>query len=268
MGLGLIAIGLTSGVLGVLFALAQHDLKRLLAYHSVENIGIIALGLGVGLLGMSTGSPVLIVLGFAGALLHVVNHALFKGLLFLGAGAVLHATGTREIDRLGGLLKRMPWTAATFLVGAAAISGLPPLNGFVSEFLIFFGAFKGGISTAGPIAVPLLALIAGLALIGGLAAACFTKAFGIVFLGEPRSEHAAHAHEVDWTMRLPMLMLAAGCVLHRFVGAVRGRKFAGGAGEPDATWSPERSAEIWPPRHSPLTFVVIGAGVFLLLLLD
>jgi hydrogenase-4 component B len=208
---GLITIGLTSGVLGVLFALAQHDLKRLLAYHSVENIGIIALGLGVGLLGMTTSSPMLIVLGFGGALLHVINHALFKGLLFLGAGAVVQGTGTHEIDHLGGLLKRMPWTAATFLIGAVAISGLPPLNGFVSEFLIFLGAFKGGISTGGEIAVPLLALIAGLALIGGLAVACFTKAFGIVFLGEPRSEHVSRAHEVDWTMRLPMLVLAAGC---------------------------------------------------------
>ncbi len=211
-GWGLVAIGLSSGVLGVLFALAQHDLKRLLAYHSVENIGIIALGLGVGLLGMSTGSAVLMVLGFGGALLHVLNHALFKGLLFLGAGAVVHGTGTREIDHLGGLLKRMPWTAAAFLIGAVAISGLPPLNGFLSEFLIFFGAFKGGISTSGPVAVPLLAVIAGLALIGGLAVACFTKAFGIVFLGEPRSEHVSRAHEVDWTMRLPMLMLAAACV--------------------------------------------------------
>ena len=212
-GWGLIAIGLTSGVLGVLFALAQHDLKRLLAYHSVENIGIVALGLGVGLLGSSTGSSILIVLGFGGAMLHVVNHALFKGLLFLGAGAVLHGSNTLEIDHLGGLLKRMPWTATLFLIGAVAISGLPPLNGFVSEFLIFLGAFKGGISTAGPVAVPLLAVIAGLALIGGLAVACFTKAFGIVFLGEPRSEHASHAHESGWAMRLPMLALAAGCVL-------------------------------------------------------
>jgi len=212
-GWALIAIGLTSGVLGVLFALAQHDLKRLLAYHSVENIGIIALGLGVGLLGMNLGSPLLVVLGLGGALLHVVNHALFKGLLFLGAGAVLHGAKTLEIDHLGGLLKRMPWTAAVFLIGAVAISGLPPLNGFVSEFLIFLGAFKGGISAEGPVAVPLLALIAGLALIGGLAVACFTKAFGIVFLGEPRSEHVAQAHEADWIMRLPMLVLAAGCVL-------------------------------------------------------
>ena len=209
----LVGIGLSSGILGVLFALAQHDLKRLLAYHSVENIGIIALGLGVGLLGISGGSPALIVLGFGGGLLHVANHALFKGLLFLGAGAVLHGAGTREIDHLGGLLKRMPWTAFTFLIGAVAISGLPPLNGFVSEFLIYLGAFGGGISLNGGAAVPLFGLIAGLALIGGLAAACFTKAFGIVFLGQPRREQAQHAHDPGWPMRIPMLLLAASCVL-------------------------------------------------------
>lgn len=209
----LVGIGLSSGILGVLFALAQHDLKRLLAYHSVENIGIIALGLGVGLLGISGGSPTLVVLGFGGGLLHVANHALFKSLLFLGAGAVLHGTGTREIDHFGGLLKRMPWTAFTFLIGAVAISGLPPLNGFVSEFLIYLGAFGGGISLNPGAAVPLFGLIAGLALIGGLAAACFTKAFGIVFLGQPRSEHVQHAHEAGWPMRIPMLLLAASCVL-------------------------------------------------------
>jgi hydrogenase-4 component B len=209
----LIGIGLSSGILGVLFALAQHDLKKLLAYHSIENIGIIALGLGVGLLGMSNGSLALIVLGFGGGLLHVANHALFKSLLFLGAGAVSHGTGTREIDRLGGLLKRMPWTGATFLVGAVAISGLPPLNGFVSELLIYLGAFGGGISLKAEGAVPLFGLIAGLALIGGLAAACFAKAFGIVFLGQPRSKHGEHAHESGWAMRIPMLVLAVGCVL-------------------------------------------------------
>ncbi len=142
-GWTLLAIGVVSGILGVLYALSQHDLKRLLAYHSVENIGIIALGLGVGLLGISYGNPAMAVLGFTGGLLHVVNHALFKSLLFLGAGSVLHATGTGEIDRLGGLLRRMPVTGATFLVGAAAISGLPPLNGFVSEFLIYLGAMAG-----------------------------------------------------------------------------------------------------------------------------
>jgi len=249
-----------------LFALAQHDLKRLLAYHSVENIGIITLGLGTGLLGMSTGSSMLIVLGFGGGLLHVVNHALFKGLLFLGAGAVLHGTGTLEIDHLGGLLKRMPWTAATFLIGAVAISGLPPLNGFVSEFLIFLGAFKGGVSTGGAIAVPLLALIAGLALIGGLAAACFTKAFGIVFLGEPRSEHVSHAHEADWTMRLPMLILAAGCVLiGLFAPVVVGSLQA--VLENLTHLQPAAVSENLAAVASPLAWVVIGTVAFLLLLL-
>ncbi|MDD5630083.1 MAG: proton-conducting transporter membrane subunit, partial [Elusimicrobia bacterium] len=129
----------------------------------------------------------------------------------LSAGAVAHEAGTREMDHLGGLIKRMPWTAFGFLVGAAAISALPPLNGFVSEFLIFLGAF-GAAAVSGPrVAVPCLAAIAGLALIGGLAVACFTKAFGIVFLGEPRSERAGRAHEAGWAMRLPMLVLAAGC---------------------------------------------------------
>jgi len=265
-GWGLIGIGLTSGVLGVLFALAQHDLKRLLAYHSVENIGIIALGLGTGLLGTSTGSSMLIVLGFGGALLHVVNHALFKGLLFLGAGAVLHGTGTLEINHLGGLLKRMPWTAVIFLIGAVAISGLPPLNGFVSEFLIFFGAFKGGLSTVGEIAVPLLALIAGLALIGGLAVACFTKAFGIVFLGEPRSEHVSHAHEAGWTMRLPMLVLAAGCILIGLLAPVVVGSLQTVL-ESFTQLEPAAVSENLAAVADPLKWVVIGTLAFLLLLL-
>ncbi len=207
----LIAVGVTSGVLGVLFALAQHDLKRLLAYHSVENIGIIALGLGTGMVSLSVHQPFLAVVGFAGGLLHVVNHALFKGLLFLGAGSVAHGAHTREIDHLGGLLKRMPWTGTTFLVGAAAICGLPPLNGFVSEFLIYLGAYDG-VRAGGPSTITGVAVIGGLALIGGLAAACFVKAFGIVFLGEPRTTPAAQAHESSVAMIAPMVILAAGCL--------------------------------------------------------
>jgi hydrogenase-4 component B len=209
----LLGIGIVSGVAGVLFALVQHDLKRLLAYHSVENIGIIGIGLGLGLLGQSFDLPVLTALGFGGALLHVVNHAAFKGLLFLGAGAVAHATGTREIDQLGGLLRRMPWTGATFLIGAAAISGLPPLNGFVSELLLYLGAFRTGATQPGAMAIAAILTIGSLALIGGLAAACFTKAFGIVFLGEPRSPEAARGHEVGLAMRGAMLALAAACVV-------------------------------------------------------
>ncbi len=206
----LIAIGLTSGVLGVLFALAQHDLKRLLAYHSVENIGIIALGLGLGVLGLALNQPVLAVLGIGGGLLHVLNHALFKGLLFLGAGAVLHATGVRNIEKLGGLMRHMPWTGALFLIGSFAICGLPPLNGFVSEFLIYVGAFTGaGLSG---VSLSSIGVIAGLAAIGGLAAACFTKAFGIVFLGEPRGIPSREVHEIGWGMKIPMLLLAIACL--------------------------------------------------------
>jgi len=209
----LIGIGIVSGILGVLFALAQHDLKRLLAYHTVENIGIITLGLGLGLLGVSFRAPLVAVLGVSGALFHVLNHAMFKGLLFLGAGAVAHATGTRDLDLLGGLSKRMPWVAGAFLVGAVAIVGLPPLNGFASEFLIYLGAFGGEELSDPGQAVPCLLVIPALALMGGLAAVCFTKVVGVVFLGEPRSEQAAGAHRPGLLMSLPMLVLAAGCLL-------------------------------------------------------
>lgn len=208
----LVAIGLVSGILGVLYALAQHELKRLLAYHSIENIGIIACGMGLGLLGVAYGTPFLIVLGFAGALLHVLNHAVFKGLLFLGAGSVLHGSGTGEIEHLGGLLRRMPWTGAAFLTGALAISGLPPLNGFVSEFLIYLGSFQAAAAAPSQVALAGMLLIAGLALIGGLAAACFVKAFGIAFLGEPRSEAARAAHESGLLLRAPMAVLAVACL--------------------------------------------------------
>ena len=207
----MLGIGAVSGVLGVLFALAQHDLKRLLAYHSVENIGIIALGLGLGMLGVHYGFFAVAALGFAGGLLHVLNHALFKGLLFLGAGAVAHATGTRDIEQLGGLLKRMPWTGAAFLAGSAAICGLPPFNGFASEFLIYVGSFRTLLASSSLALGGLVAVVA-LALIGGLAAACFTKAFGIVFQGEPRSPAAAAAHEASRSLVAPMLVLAALCL--------------------------------------------------------
>jgi hydrogenase-4 component B len=215
-----VGIGAASGLIGVLMALAQHDLKRLLAYHSVENIGIICLGLGLGLLGISEGIPSLAFLGLAGGLLHVWNHAIFKSLLFLGAGAVGHATGTRDIERLGGLLRKMPFTGLTFVVGSAAISGLPPLNGFVSEWMIYVGAFSA-IAGAGGVSSGVLAglmVIVSLGMIGGLAAACFTKAFGVVFLGEPRSTHASKAHEVSPSLRVPMLVLAALCVVIGLLG--------------------------------------------------
>ncbi len=211
-GWTLVVIGLTSGVLGVAFALAQHDLKRLLAYHSVENVGIITLGIGAGLLGLTWNQPALMVFGFGGGILHVLNHAVFKSLLFLGAGAVVHSTHTRDIDHLGGLIKSMKWTGVTFLVASAAISGLPPFNGFISEFLIYVAGFSGVRAGATETVVLAAGVASGLALIGGLAAACFAKAFGIVFLGEPRSTHATGAQEAGAAMRWPMAMLAALCL--------------------------------------------------------
>lgn len=210
---GLIAIGLAGGVVGILSALAQNDLKRLLAYSSVENIGLITLGVGMGLLGTCYDYPRLQVLGYGGALLHILNHAMFKGLLFMAAGSVLHGAGTKNLNQLGGLIKRMPWTAGLFLTGAAAISGLPPLNGFVSEFLLFLGALESVVHPGVAIALAGIAILCGMAFIGGTAAACYTKAFGIMFLGSPRTETASHAHESGALMRIPMLIPAAGCVL-------------------------------------------------------
>jgi len=224
----LVALGALSGILGVAYALAQHDLKRLLAYHSIENIGIILLGLGLGTLGKSTGHPVLQALGFAGALLHVLNHSLFKGLLFLGAGSVVHATGSRDLERLGGLARSMPFTACAFLAGSWAICGLPPLNGFISEWLIYLAAFRG-LALPRFSHWPVLALAA-LALIGALAAACFAKVFGVVFLGEPRTPAAAGAGEAPRAMRAPMLVLAGICAAIGVVPVLVGPALARAAG--------------------------------------
>ena len=204
--------GIVSGILGVVYALGQHDLKRLLAYHSVENIGIILMGLGIGMIGVASQNPVMAVMGFAGGLLHVLNHSIFKSLLFMGAGMVLQKTGTRSIDALGGLLKKMKITGTTFLIGSLAISGLPPFNGFVSEFFVYIGAFKGISLTGMPFVLSLLGIVS-LAVIGGLALACFTKVLGVVFQGEPRSVAAENVNENGMTMRLPMLILAGACVL-------------------------------------------------------
>jgi hydrogenase-4 component B len=211
-GLALLGAGCASAVLGVAFALAQHDLKRLLAYHSVENIGIIAMGVGLALAGRALGDPALLMLGLAGGALHVLNHALFKALLFFGAGAVDHACGTREIDLLGGLARAMPRTALLFLVGSVAISGLPPLNGFVSEWLVYLAALRALAARVGPVAWAALAAPV-LALVGGLAAACFAKVHGTVFLGSARSAKVERAHEAPVQMLGPMAALAGACAL-------------------------------------------------------
>ena len=211
-GLLVLVVGAVSSVLGVVFALAEHDVKRLLAYHSVENIGIILLGVGVCLIGSAMGNLVLAGLGLVAALYHTVNHAMFKGELFLGAGALLYSVKTRNMELMGGLVRRMPWTAGCFLIGALAISAIPPLNGFASEWLtyqsLFEAAFLGG---RVPMVFAVLAAVA-LAITGSLAVTCFVKAYGVSFSGAPRSQAAAEAREVPLPMVVSQVLLAAICV--------------------------------------------------------
>jgi hydrogenase-4 component B len=212
-GVLVLVVGGLSAVLGVLYALMQHDLKRLLAYHSIENIGIILLGLGAGMIGLSYGRSDIAAIGLAASLYHVLNHAVFKALLFLAAGGVLMETGTRQIEQLGGLLRRMPWTGLWFLIGAMAISGLPPLNGFASEWLTFQALLVGFRGSADPL-VQVLFPVGGalLALTTALAAACFVKAFGMTFVALPRSPAAADARESSMLILAPQAWLAACCV--------------------------------------------------------
>ena len=212
-GLITLVIAVVTTLFGVLFALMQHDLKRLLAYHSVENIGIILIGFGLSLIYLGTGHPVLAVLGLIAALYHTLNHAVFKALLFLGAGAVLRESGLRDLGKMGGLMRVMPYTAFFFLVGALAISALPPLNGFVSEWLTFQAALLSPALEHGVLRsiIPLAA--AALALAGALTAMCFVKVFGVAFLGVPRSMEAVQGREAGHWEQLGMAWLAALCVI-------------------------------------------------------
>jgi formate hydrogenlyase subunit 3/multisubunit Na+/H+ antiporter MnhD subunit len=206
-GLFILIISSFSGLIGVSLAIVQHDVKKLLAYHSIENIGIIGIGIGLGTIGLAEDIPVLAVLGFGGGILHILNHSLFKSLLFYTAGSVYQQTHTRNIEQLGGLIKKMPKTALFFLLGAIAISGLPPFNGFISEFLIYSGMFKS-LQTADLFTdVVIMCSFTALAIIGGLAIFCFTKVFSIIFLGTPRSEKVKHAKEVDNSMMIPNFII-------------------------------------------------------------
>lgn len=208
-GFAVLVVGAVSALLGVMYALMEHDLKKLLAFHSVENIGIILLGIGSGMIFHTYGQKEFAALGLLAGLYHTINHAMFKALLFLGAGALLSATHTRNMEEYGGLLRRMPWTGLSFLIGAVSISALPPTNGFVSEWLVFQSLF---LSFQLPtlflkLMLPLAAAM--LALTGVLALACFAKAFGLSFLALPRSPHARGAREVATSMRIGMGLLAA-----------------------------------------------------------
>lgn len=212
-GILVLAVGAVSSVLGVVYALAERDIKRLLAYSSVENVGIILLGVGVGMIGIAIRQPAVAILGLVAGLYHLLNHAVFKGLLFLGAGSIIYRTHTKDMEELGGLSRTMPWTALSFLVGAVAIAAIPPLNGFVSEWYsyqaLFAAAFSGTflVKFAAPIAAMMLALT------GALAAMCFVKAYGVVFSGTPRSSHAREAREAPLPMVASLVTLAVICIL-------------------------------------------------------
>ena len=209
VGIIILIMSIISGLYGVMLAILQHNLKKLLAYHSIENIGIIGIGIGLGCIGLGTNNPVLSSLGFAGALLHTLNHSLFKSLLFFTAGNVYQATHTLDIEKLGGLVKKMPQTAILFLIAAIAISGIPPFNGFISEFILYTGLFvwmqHALIGTLTGIICTVMALV----LIGGLAMICFTKAFGVVFLGNPRHDFKHDIREVPFLQLLPLYFIAA-----------------------------------------------------------
>lgn len=207
LGVTILVLGVMSGLYGIVNAAVHRDFKRMLAYCTIENIGIISMGIGVGLIGIGTQSAVLAVLGFTGALLHTLNHALFKALLFFGAGNVYVATHTRNMEELGGLIKMMPHTALIFLIGSIAIGGLPPLSGFVSEFVIY-GSFLNGFQVDG-LAIPVLMVLSGaiLAVIGGISMLTFTKSFGVVFLGTQRMQHHSLVHEVNKQMLYPAYAL-------------------------------------------------------------
>jgi hydrogenase-4 component B len=257
----LLVLGATSALYGAALAAGQTDVKRLLAYSSIENVGIVSTGIGVALLGRAAARPEWVALGLGGALLHVLFHSLFKPLLFLGAGAVIHGTGTREMDLMGGLLKRMPKTGAAFALGCAAVAALPPLNGFFSEFLVYLGllrAFSGpGEALLAGFAAPVLALA------GGIALAAFVKLFGIVFLGNPRSEKAAHAHEPGLAMRVPILLLAAACLAAGLLSPL----FAPGLDAATAAWAAKSPGGAVPlSAAAPLATVAIWGAAFLGLL--
>jgi formate hydrogenlyase subunit 3/multisubunit Na+/H+ antiporter MnhD subunit len=279
-GMVVLVVGAGTTLFGVLYALMQHDLKRLLAYHSVENIGIILLGLGMSMVFIGFGHPAAGTLGLIAALYHSLNHAVFKGLLFLGAGSILHSTGLRNLNDMGGLIRVMPKTAFYFLIGALAISALPPLNGFVSEWLTFQAALQAPILQNGVVRSLLPLFAATLALAGALTAMCFVKVYGIAFLGQPRSpRHPVSApgagHDAGGMERYGMAWLAAGCfvlglfpssfllMLNRVCASLTGQSLSADALTGSSwLWLVPTSSE--QASYSPVIFLVVIVAVTLL----
>ena len=269
-GIVILLLGAISSLLGVLYALTEHDFKRLLAYHSIENIGIILLGIGSALIFTSYHLPALAMLGLIAALFHTLNHAIFKALLFLSAGATVSQMHTRNIEKYGGLIRYMPVTAAAFLVGSMAISGLPPFNGFFSEWLTFQSLFAGAMLSS-PMKFLFVVGVAALAFTSGLAAACFVKAFGAAFLARPRSDAVAHATEDSSLMKFSMATLAlltlvvgfsAGTIAHA-LGVVAGTtaRFAGVVPQATLTFHAASVRDGFAVLSMPLLLTITVLGV-------
>lgn len=254
-----LVIGMITGISGILYALGKNHVKGLLAYSSVENIGIMLIGIGLGMIGVAKDNMVMAGFGFAGALLHMLNHSIYKSLLFFGAGVVIKAAGTGNIEELGGLMKRLPVSGRAFLAGSVSISGLPPCNGFVGEFLIYLAAFQClNVTHHLNLLLAILAIVS-LAIIGSLTIFCFTKLVGVVLLGEPRSAAAAEAKEGGWPMTLPMVLLAVACLaIGLFPEGVMRLAFWGMSGLGDFT----RLESDWPAAIG--ANLALGARVFLL----
>jgi formate hydrogenlyase subunit 3/multisubunit Na+/H+ antiporter MnhD subunit len=262
MGYFILSLSVITGVYGVILAIIQHNIKKLLAYHSIENIGIIGIGIGLGCIGLGLNNSYLAFAGFAGAMLHTLNHSLFKSLLFYVSGTIYQAAHTLDIERLGGLIKKMPQTAALFLIAALAISGLPPFNGFISEFLMYSGLFKGILGGELSVTAFLVYAIFGLVIIGGMAMLCFTKAFGIIFLGNERHTLPATVTEPEFGKLLPKYMIAAMII---FIGVFP--QFIVSVVAPVADLFIGKTTNFIPPQEfiRTLQSVSLAAVVFILL---
>jgi NADH:ubiquinone oxidoreductase subunit 5 (subunit L)/multisubunit Na+/H+ antiporter MnhA subunit len=255
----LIVLGAVGALLGISLAMYQRDLKRTLAYSSIENVGLILLALGIGLVGVCRGDGRMAALGLLGGLFHVWNHVLMKGLMFLSAGSIVHGTGTRDLERMGGLMKRMPATSALMVFGAVAISGLPPLNGFASEWLIYLGLIQGGVHGAGARSTLILLLVGLLAFVGGLAVLCFVRIIGVALLGSPRAK--LEAHESSPWMTGPMALLAAAAaVAALFPSRVLGllAPVATQLGAPAGTLAPVAASTAWLGNGAALIWLSLG----------
>jgi hydrogenase-4 component B len=264
-GLTLAIVGLCTALVGISLALSQRDVKRVLAYSSIENMGLIGLAFGVGLWGWASSMPVVAILGMSGGMLHIWNHALMKGLMFLAAGSVLHGTGTKDMEKLGGLMKRMPWTGGAMITGAVAISALPPLNGFVSEWLMYLALLKCGLETSGGRSLAALLAVGLVALVGGLATISFVRLTGIVLLGRARSDAARRAHESSPWMIAPMAVLVFLCVTIAVIPRAVASVFPGTIDQVLGGEASRRFLDVFPSAAPLATLGTINAWTFVAL---